>query len=224
MTEFDSYSSNYRDLVTESVRASGEPSEYFAAYKAKYLKRKLGTTGILSVLDFGCGVGALSEQIKLEMPEARIDGFDPSQESLDRVSSRLQAQGMFSRDLDLLPGSYDLIVIANVLHHVAPGGRPRVIRCAFEKLKLGGRLVVFEHNPFNPLTRWAVSQCPFDDDAILLKSREVRKLLLNTGLQRLQRDFIVFFPRPLTFLRSFEGELARVPFGAQYACIGTRTA
>ena len=222
MAEFDSYSSNYRDLVTESVRASGEPSEYFAAYKAKYLRLKLGAAGILSVLDYGCGVGALSEQIKLEMPQARIDGFDPSQESLDRVSSRLQAEGLFRRDLDLLPCSYDLIVIANVLHHVEPGRRLNVIRCAYEKLKPGGRLVVFEHNPFNPLTRWAVSQCPFDEDAILLKSREVYKLLLSTGFHRLQRDFIVFFPRPLAFLRSLEASLTRVPFGAQYACIGTR--
>lgn len=222
MAEFDSYSANYRELVTRSVRASGEPSEYFAAYKAKYLRQKFVAAEITSVLDYGCGVGALAEQLKLAIPNARIDGFDPSQESLDRVPVLLQEQGSFRSDLSRLASGYDLVVIANVLHHVQLTERHRVFQQAFEKLKRGGHIVVFEHNPLNPLTRRAVAQCPFDEDAVLLRSSEVRDFLSRTGFASLQRDFVVFFPRALAYLRQFERYLGWLPIGAQYAYTGTR--
>src|ERR1051326_3326036 len=152
MAEFDPYSENYRELVTESVRASGEPSEYFAAHKAKYLLRKFGSGKIGSVLDYGCGVGALAEQLRSVLPEARIDGFDPSQGSLNRVPASLRRGGEFQSDLTQLPGNYDLVVMANVLHHVQPSARVCVVEYAFAKLRPEGRIVVFEHNPMNPLT------------------------------------------------------------------------
>jgi len=224
MAEFDSYSANYRDLVTRSVRASGESSEYFAAYKAKYVLQKFGSDGFMSVLDYGCGVGALAEQLKLAIPNARIDGFDPSQESLDRVPLHLREQGCFRSDLTQLAGDYDLVVIANVLHHVHPAERALVFQQAFQKVKPQGRIVVFEHNPLNPLTRRAVAQCPFDEDAILLKSSEVRDLLAQTGFIGLQRDFVVFFPRALAYLRRLEMHLGWLPLGAQYAFAGVRSA
>jgi len=224
MAEFDPYSESYRALVTQSVRASGEPSEYFAAYKAKYLSRRFGSDKIRAVLDYGCGVGVLAEQLKLQMPGARIDGFDPSQESLDHIPAALRRQGSFGLHLDTLDVNYDLVVIANVLHHVQPAVREAVFRRAFGKLASGGRLVVFEHNPWNPLTRWAVSQCPFDGDAILLKSSEVRGLLMRTGFGQLLRDFVVFFPRWLAPLRPIESSLGWVPLGAQYAFSGVKPA
>ena len=42
-------------------------------------------------------------------------------------------------------------------------------------LKLGGRLYFFEHNPWNPFTRFLVRTCPFDKNAqltIQLKHKE----------------------------------------------------
>src|SRR5262249_268638 len=161
---------SYRELVTQSVRVSGEPSEYFAAYKARYLSRRFLAAKIDKALDYGCGIGALADQLKLAAPNVRIDGFDPSQECLDCWAPRLRAQGRFSCELDSLESNYDLIVIANVLHHVRPTEREDVLRKVFGKLAPAGQVVIFEHNPINPFTRWAVSQCPFDDDAVLLKS------------------------------------------------------
>src|SRR5947209_4215798 len=147
MPKFDSYSQAYRELVTQSVRISGEPSEYFAAYKARYIARNFACMNVGSVLDYGCGVGALAEQLKVQMPGARIDGFDPSQDSLDRLASAVRNQGAFSNDLNSLGANYDLIVIANVLHHVAPQKRRNLFCQIFSKLAPGGRVVVFEHNP-----------------------------------------------------------------------------
>src|ERR1043166_2982504 len=99
MAEFDPYSQSYRELVTRSVRVSGEPAEYFAAYKAKYVARRFAPSSFRTVLDYGCGVGALAEQLKFQLPEVRIDGFDPSAESLQRIPDSLRGQGRFDCDL-----------------------------------------------------------------------------------------------------------------------------
>jgi hypothetical protein len=78
-------------------------------------------------------------------------------------------------------------------------------------------LVIFEHNPANPVTRWVVERCPFDHDAILLPPSETCDYARAAGLRVLRRDYIVFMPRPLAWLRPMEPWLAWLPAGAQYA-------
>lgn len=219
MAEFDAFARSYQNLVTESVRISGEPSDYFAAYKALYLRRALADLTVKRILDFGCGVGSLAGYLRTQFPLARIDGFDPSPESIRRVDDSLRQQGTFVTSLEGLDRGYDLVLLSNVLHHIKPGERQAVLGQAFYLLATCGRLVVFEHNPFNPLTRWAVSQCAFDADAILLKSCETRGRLRETGFKILRRDFVVFFPRWLALLRPLEPFLNWCPAGAQYAVL-----
>jgi hypothetical protein len=86
----------------------------------------------------------------------------------------------------------------------------------------GGRLVVFENNPLNPLTRKAMRDCIFDENAVWLYPREVKRRLADAGLTRRKLDYIVFFPRFLSALRPLEPRLARVAFGAQMVAWGYR--
>jgi 2-polyprenyl-3-methyl-5-hydroxy-6-metoxy-1,4-benzoquinol methylase len=222
MSDFDSFAESYRKLVDSSVSISGESAEYFAEYKARYLLRKFGAKNIDAVLDYGCGIGSLAEQLKRYFPTARIDGYDPSRDSLQLVTVELREQGVFTENFATLSNRYDLVVIANVLHHVAPGQRLATMSQAIANLCVGGRLVIFEHNPFNPLTRRAVSQCAFDQDAILLRSSEARRLLRQFKMQKIRREFVVFFPRWLAALRPLEKYLSWLPLGAQFAISGMK--
>ena len=86
----------------------------------------------------------------------------------------------------------------------------------------GGKLVVVEHNPFNPLTRKVVDACPYDKDAVLLQASETASLFGSAGLHSLRRDYIVFFPRILSFARFLERHLRWCPLGAQYVVIGRK--
>jgi len=218
--EFDSYAEQYEHLVAQSIRISGEKPQYFAAYKAAYLAR-LVPKNIMRVLDYGCGIGMLTNQLRLRFPKAQVDGFDPSPGSLSRINPSLLAQGSFESDPGSLGSAYDLIVMANVLHHVKPAERQGLVSDVASRLSPGGRLVVFEHNPYNILMRWAVAQCAFDEDAILLRRKESTFYLEWAGLKATS-DYIVFFPRWLRWLRSFEQHLYWCPMGAQYAVVGTR--
>jgi 2-polyprenyl-3-methyl-5-hydroxy-6-metoxy-1,4-benzoquinol methylase len=222
LTEFDGVAANYRELVDHNVRVTGESSDYFAAYKAEYVARKIAPRAEGRLLDYGCGVGLLSRHLKDRLGALRIDGFDVSKDSVSRVDADLRRQGTFSTSLSELGQAYDVVVLCNVLHHVKPAGRRGVIREAASRLADGGKLVIFEHNPINPLTRWVVSQCSFDQDAILLPSRETQAYFRPNGLRLLWRDYIVFFPRWLGRFRPLEPSLAWCPLGAQYVVVGSR--
>ena len=218
--EFDSYADQYEELLAHSIKISGEKPEYFAAYKASYLAGMV-PPDVERVLDYGCGIGMLSTQLKLQFPKAQVDGFDPSPGSLARVTPALVAQGSFESDPNFLSSTYDLIVMANVLHHVKPAERQDLVSDVASRLAPDGRLVVFEHNPFNVLMQLAVAQCVFDEDAILLRRKESAHYLHCAGLNTTS-DYIVFFPRWLRWLRRLEPHLYWCPLGAQYVVVGTR--
>jgi SAM-dependent methyltransferase len=219
--EFDAFAGHYNRALRECLRASGETPDYFADYKAQYLVRR-GSVGPDSrILDFGCGVGNLIGALRRRVPGVLVDGYDPSPASLEHVYADVKGLGRFSSDLADLPGAYDTVVLAGVLHHVQPEKRAGAVAEAVSQLRPGGSLVIFEHNPLNPLTRRVVDVCPFDKDAILLPARETVNLMIGTALISVQRDYIVFFPRAFRALRPLEPALGWCPLGAQYAITGT---
>ena len=102
--------------------------------------------------------------------------------------------------------------------------RAQLLEGVASKLCVGGRVVIFEHNPYNPLTVKAVRACPFDDDAVLLAPGEVRRLLQTRVFGSVRQDYVLFFPHVLRALRPFEPLLRRCPLGAQTLTLGTRLA
>ena len=219
---FDRFAGDYRQVLDRSVAVSGEDSAYFAEYKACYLRRLLGADFPGKALDFGCGIGLLSGFLKKHLPAIQLDGYDVSQDSIRQVSGALTSQGTFTSDSAQLARDYRLIVIANVMHHIPPHERKEVIHELGARLDRGGMLAVFEHNPSNPVTRWVVERCPFDDDAILLPPRETLSYLTEAKLTPKRRDYIVFLPHFLAWARRLESSLSWLPLGAQYVAVGEK--
>lgn len=217
--EFDAYASDYGELLKESVRASGEGPEYFAAYKERVVRRLVGSE-THAVLDYGCGVGNLTRLLATSLPE--VHGFDPSARSVELARKRAPEARFFSDTVELLENHYGTIVLANVLHHVEPREREGLLEAIVALLRPGGRLVVFENNPLNPLTRRAMKDCVFDENAVWLYPWEVKRRLARAGLVGRRLDYIVFFPRLLAKLRPLERRFARLPIGAQVVAWGHR--
>jgi SAM-dependent methyltransferase len=209
--------------VDRAVVLAGVSSEYFTQYKAAYVERLLGAQGPSKILDFGCGVGTLSSALAHRRTQDQFHGFDVSADSLDKVEPDLRSRGLFTSEREALHRDYDLIVLSNVMHHIEPAVRRATIDDLAARLKSGGSMLVFEHNPLNPLTRWAVAHCEFDGDAQLLWPGEVRRYFQDAKLVAPRRDYIVFFPKALAKLRPLERALAWCPAGAQYAMTATKT-
>lgn len=217
--KFDRYAQSYSEAHAASIQASGEGPEYFARHKLQCLVR-LGLSRELRVLDYGCGTGSLT-RLLVQRCDA-VSGYDPSPRSLEEARQVAARASYYTGEREIPDGAFDLVVLSGVLHHVPPAERARVLETVASKLRIGGRAVIFEHNPYNPLTVKAVQDCPFDDDAILLAPSEVRHLLRGARLGSVRQDYVLFFPRVLRLLRPLEPWLRWFPIGAQTLTSGTR--
>lgn len=220
MTEaFDAFAGSYEEDHRQSIRASGEDPAYFHDYKLACLRRK-GVDETAPLLDFGCGIGNLTTRFVTRFAE--VHAYDPSAVSMEKARERAPKAIFHDTHATLPRGHFETIVLSGVLHHVDPRARIDLVTEVRSLLRPGGRVFVFEHNPLNPVTRRAVDKCAFDDDAVLLFPWETRKVLRAAGFDEIELDYIVFFPRPLAFLRPLEPRLRRLAIGAQQLVIGTR--
>jgi SAM-dependent methyltransferase len=217
--KFDQYAQTYEQAHAASIRLSGEGPEYFAEHKLGCLLR-LGVLPTHDVLDYGCGTGGLTRLLSAQFRV--VAGYDPSALSLEVARERAAGATFFATPESIPDATFDAAVLSGVLHHVPPPARLPLVRAAVTKLKPGGRLFVFEHNPYNPLTVRAVRHCPFDDDAILLPPREARALLRRAELSSVRQDYVLFFPKALERLRPYESLLRAFPLGAQTLTMGVR--
>lgn len=223
--EFDEYENTYRDAVNSSIGFSGLDVDFFARLKAEDLvalvDRQLGDASAARVLDLGCGVGVTDAYMVGSVGE--LHGADVSQALLDTASAanpNVRYQVYDGVTLPFDGGAYDATFAVCVLHHVEPGSRAALVREMARVTRPGGLIAIYEHNPFNPLTRLAVSRCEFDEGVELLRPSETRRLLSNAGALPAESRYIAFFPWEVHSLRRLEHGLARVPLGGQYVVAG----
>jgi len=219
---FDKFSKDYDQIHNENIRISGESSDYFSKYKIKvlnnfYLKNKKNKE--INFLDIGCGIGKIERYIFSYFPKAKVYGIDSSAESI-KIAFSQNGKALFStydgKKIPFKDDFFDAILFSCVLHHILPNDRGQILKESLRVLKKNGHLFIFEHNPFNPLTRHIVKTCVFDKDAHLLDKRNCVNVLKNSGFSIKEIKFIVFFPKILRFLRKFEKKLGFCPLGAQY--------
>jgi SAM-dependent methyltransferase len=210
--------------TTELERLAGGFEDTHAAsasvYKQRVIERLLGKDFARPVLDFGCGTGNLTRLLTASFPI--VHGYDPSPDSVRLAEARSHGAAFFD-DPEALPRDhYGAVVLANVLSHVPPPNRPGLLRIVIDVLEKGGRAIVFEHNPLNPLTRRAFAIAPMEESTELLYPWHVKRLLKRAGLSKVDLDYIVFFPGPLAAARPIEPSLAWLPLGAQVCAWGTK--
>jgi SAM-dependent methyltransferase len=226
--DFDEYSDDYRDAVEESISFVRADLDFFTQAKAEALlelvRDRIGESTGASFLDVGCGPGETDRLLKGRV--GRLAGVDVSDRMVQRAS-RLNPWAEYrgfepGEPLPFQEGSFDVCFAISVLHHVPRSERAALIDGMKRALRPGGVLAIFEHNPFNPLTRRAVAGCEFDRDAELLRSHEARRLLREAGLSDPGRRYILFFTRTSGLLRGIERRLGWLPLGAQYAAFAQR--
>lgn len=222
MAEFDAVAGSYTDQHAQSIKLSGESVDYFARYKIEDVRRLADKRGVKvrSILDFGSGIGNSLQPMREHFADAQITCLDVSAQSLDLCREKLSSGVKFrTYDGSNLPsdlGSFDLIFTACVFHHIPEEAHILLLRQLRERLQPDGFFVLFEHNPWNPLTRHAVNNCPFDENAVLISAPEMRRRFKAAGFADTQVNFRVFFPGALAALRVLEPALVRLPLGAQY--------
>ena len=214
--EFDQYAEQYDRLVGEAIPESLNEDSYFAEYKIALMATRLNAKKTGRILDFGCGAGRSLPYLDQYFPEAELWGYDVSPVSLEIAARRVPRAKLFS-DWGAVAGiNFDVIVAANVFHHIPPAQRQQVLARCCESLYAGGQMFLFEHNPLNPATRWIFERCPLDENAEMLGLKTALDLTRKAGFHSEQHGYTLFFLRPLAFMRRLEPWLIRIPLGAQY--------
>jgi len=214
--EFDQYAKEYDAVLADAMPEGMNEDVYFAEYKIALAASQLGSKKPQRVLDFGCGAGRSLPYMANHFPEAELWGFDLSPKSLEIAAQRMPSSHLFS-DWDSIPKNhFDLIVAANVFHHIPHEERPEAMRRCRNALTKKGQFFLFEHNPYNPMTRWIFERCPFDVEAEMLNLTTAKGLADGAEYKFLGYGYTLFFPKALSFLRGFEPFLRRLPLGAQY--------
>ncbi len=221
--EFDRFADEYTATHAGNIKLSGEDPDYFARYKIEEVRRRWDAQGRpepSAVLDFGVGIGNSLPHLARLFPKAAVTGVDVSQRSLQVAEHRFPGVArLLAYDGQAVPlpeGSFELIFSACVFHHIDPGEHGGIFAELHRLLRPGGLMVVFEHNPVNPATRYIVATCPFDENAVLLPAASLRKAQAQAGFHKVEVAYTGFFPGGLRRLRPLERFMTGLPLGAQY--------
>jgi 2-polyprenyl-3-methyl-5-hydroxy-6-metoxy-1,4-benzoquinol methylase len=220
-SEFDTYSRSYDTAVNASIAFSGLKVDFFTKVKASHIKRiireRFGSERDVNMLDVGCGVGNYHPYFAQDV--ASLSGVDVSAACIQTASERNANVSYKVYDGKRLPyddASFDVVYTICVMHHVPPSQWQAFASELRRVVRPGGLALVFEHNPFNPLTRRAVSTCEFDKDAVLLQARTTARLLRNAGFGSIDSRYILTVPPINSFLDSIDRLFSRIPLGGQY--------
>ncbi|MDB5447125.1 MAG: SAM-dependent methyltransferase [Phenylobacterium sp.] len=223
VAEFDKFAEEYLATHRSNLAVTGESPDYFARYKIVEVARRLRTLKLTPrrVLDFGCGIGNSAPHLREAFPDAEITAVDVSEKSLAVARARFPGAADFKAyDPNGAPPGpaegYDLIFSACVFHHIEAAEHAAIFRRLRERIAPGGAMAIFEHNPLNPVSRYIVATCPFDENAVLIPAGELARRQKAAGFSRVDVTYTGFFPGPLRALRPLEPLMSKIPVGAQY--------
>jgi ubiquinone/menaquinone biosynthesis C-methylase UbiE len=213
---FDEYAKTYDQLLSGALGVFGNENSYYAFRKVEYLSLLLQKKRPQRILDFGCGVGSIVSHLFNFFPEAEIWGTDPSVSSME-IAQRENPRMKCVDELSIPSNYFDVVVVSNVLHHVQEAHRQSLLQRISKSLADRGKIVIFEHNRLNPITRRIVDRCEFDEGVELLSERSCGELLVKTGcFEGIESGYFLFVPPFFKKFRNIERHLSRVPIGAQF--------
>lgn len=232
--KFDRFARGYdAGMDAPLKRLVGGNAESFITIKAEWFLRFVrhhpaARPGDCQLLDFGCGTATLLRVLRRLGYQGALAGCDVSPAMLEegrRVwdvgavpELALQSDGV----LPYADCRFDFVLASAVFHHIPCDERAHWLREVFRVVKPGGHVIVFEHNPWNPITRFVVSRTPIDADAVLQSPSDAADGLRRAGFEDISSSALMFFPPRLQFLRPLERALSWLPLGGQYAAVGRR--
>jgi len=174
------------------------------------------------MLDVGCGTGELERNLANRLEVVGVDLAI----SMLRVAKNRRRDCEFLRascnNLPFRDGAFTMVLVVNVLHHLKLSDRQALFSEVSKTVAFGGHVVVFEHNPKNPFTRIVVRGCQIDRGAVLLNTKEVTSLANANKIDKVDIEYLTFFPAVLSFLDCLERRMQRLPLGGEFMFLGRK--
>ncbi len=168
-----------------------------------------------SLLEVGCGTGLLQLQLAKAFPSARCTGVDIDPTGLAAAREAVRRAGLDDR-VRILEGdvaiavpeaSFDVVVMVEVLHEIAPQIRPSVVQACARALRPGGWIVIVDETY----------------SATLAEARQEEfRFPLQTGLEELMWGNVVptrAEQESLLRAAGFDGPIERSQFGEGFTLL-----
>ncbi len=228
------------DIGAEYEKKAIKGHKYYVKVKSLHLLKKtsefFGNTEGIIALDLGCGTGETIEYFQDRF--YHVIGCDSSEGMLRYASyKKMKNITLKQCDAEALPfkeTSIDLITMFGLIHHIDSRNRiNKIFNEVYRVLKIGGMIAVYDFNPYNPISRYIVKTCPIDVGVNLdgyKRSKfpttfypyELMEILRDSGLTTIKIEYLIFFPKPLSFFLPLERFLSKVPLGGMYSLIGKK--
>lgn len=226
MKEFDNYTRNYQKTINNSLNKFGGNQQTFTYSKSFIIRKLLKKNNLIkniSVLDFGCGIGLLHKY--LSDKNINIYGIDVSKNSLKiakKNNPRSKLKYFNGKKIPYSDNKFDLVIVSCVFHHINKKFHKKILKEIKCKLKKNGTLIIFEHNPFNPITRYIFNNNPFDKKARLIFPISFRKNLNELGFNEIKKSYHMFLPLRLNYTYFLEKFFFWFPLASQYWISGKK--
>jgi ubiquinone/menaquinone biosynthesis C-methylase UbiE len=224
---FDESVHSYSAQIEDAFGPLSDSHDFFIQHKT-YMIRELLVKRLpdqnVRILDVGCGMGLTHKY--LDDNAIELHGIDISPKSIEFSTKHNPHAAYHLHDGDRLPfgdNEFDLVFASGVLHHVPVHLRQGFIKEMVRVVRSGKFVMVIEHNPLNPGTRWVVNNCELDKDAVLLASWKLKQLYREANLSAIKTRNILFTPFKAPIFRRLDQWFSRIPFGAQYVIEATKT-
>jgi SAM-dependent methyltransferase len=225
MQELFDLPESYEAMLQKGIGLTGNDRHFFIIGRFDYLQKIHGSNfAPAKILDFGCGTGDASAELARRFPDAKIFGYDPADKALEYARNKhKEVNVQFCARESLNEHAFDLIFMNCVIHHIDPLNRQEIVSEITKLLSRNGKIWIFENNPANPGTRWAMYRNPFDKGVVKVWPGELQRLFIQSGLQILGKGFLFYFPQWLAWFRPLEAFLHTLPLGGQYAIWAGKT-
>lgn len=228
MESFDKFAGNYDDLLRDPLRDRfADGGDFFIQQKVRVVQRRLKRRARaagrpLRVLDAGCGQG---RAFAFFDRETHVFGSDISQPMLREAVIRGPVTVQEPLALPFADGTFDAVFAFCIYHHIPDEFHVRHLQELHRVVAPGGEVMVFEHNPYNPVTARIFARAPVDQGCHMIPPPALRQKFAAAGFVELAREFILFVPQPLHGWFGFvEPALGWLPLGGQYFVSGRRSA
>lgn len=225
--DFNSSKDSYRETIDKQIAFAGQSHDFYTKAKADHahrvIARQLPETPHPHVLDVGCGHGYIHPMITAQ--GCQVTGVDMANEVLALAREANPSNTYIAYDGQRLPfpdQTFDVVLTICVMHHVPPVQWPAFLAETRRVLRPGGIVLVYEHNPLNPMTRYVVANTDLDADAVLLRHTYLKTMLREAGFSEVAAHFLLFTPFDSSLFRRLDNALNWLPLGAQYCATGTK--
>lgn len=224
MESFDQYAREYDELLRDPLRdrfAGG--SEFFIRQKCRIVADRLpGRSGRpLRVLDAGCGQGAAFGFFESDV---HVFGADISLPMLRGAVRRGPVTVQEPFDLPFADDTFDAVFAFCIYHHIPDAEHVRHLSELRRVAKPGAEVMVFEHNPYNPVTARIFARAPIDRGCHMIKPGRLRDTFRQAGFERLDQGYLLFVPESLHgVFGAVEPALRWLPLGGQYFVAGRKS-